>query len=359
MTLQVKYLRLKLQNHQTNPTAFTTYMTEILQMDEVKNVEPAEQDVIREKLLYGATATPILEYTRFIEPYGDHHSAKHGNGQPFNPKVSYDVLLAASAIRRGDEVEFARIFDNDGEIPLECGRFYIVPIYVLALYGTLSMARAVARKSVVFRNDPKLGVSTLIRLSVAKGNREAVNVWMPILRAKWDVNFLDEMEAALVGPLGFINAGMVKFVLQRCLMTDRVLYYKVLPIAVEYGHIDIVEFIVRYPLFDASDAEFYCWVHPLELAKDLEDREDRKDMIEILVSAGFDADVWVRRVEGRRVVLVMTGESDDLEDDDEVDDGERSDDDLEWEDLEAELHPDIELNEDEWDLMVKMSQLTF
>lgn len=338
-------------------------MTEVLELDEVKTAEPTEQEVMREKLLYGATATPVLEYTRFVESYGTHHSDKHGNGQPFNPKVSYDVLLAASAVRRGDEEEFARIFDNDGDIPLECGRFFIVPLYVLAMYGTLGMARVVARKSVVFRNDTKLSVSPLIRLSVAKGNKEAVNVWMPILRAKWGIDFVDEMEAALVGPYGFVKPEMVKFVLQGCLMTDRVLYYRVLATAIPYGHVDIVDFILRYPYFDASDAEFHFWVLPFELTKDIDDREDRREIIKLLVKAGFDADVLVQRVEGRRVVLVYNSDDEDDDDDDddedEVDEGEEGDDDLEWEELEAELEPDVEVRDDEWQLTVKMSQLKF
>lgn len=360
VTLRVQYLRLKIQNHHRRPTAFTTYMTEVLQLDEVKNAEPAEQEVIPDKLLYGATATPMLEYTRFIEPYATHHSSEHGNGQPFDPKLSFDTLLAAGAVLRGDEEEFTRIFDNDGDISEECGRFFVVPLYVLAMYGSLSMARVVARKSVIFRNNPKVSVSPLLHLSVAKGNKELVNVWMPILRAKLEIDFLDEMEAALVGPHGFVNPDMVVFVLQRCLMTDHCLYYMLLGTAVEYGHVDIVDFILQYEYFDASDAEFHCWSLPLELAKDIEDRDDRKHMIEMLVGAGFDAEVLVRRVEGRRVVLVSTSESDDLDDDDHEDsDGEESEDDMEWEELEAVLRPDIEFRDDEWHLTVRMSELKF
>jgi hypothetical protein len=126
--------------------------------------------------------------------------------------------------------------------------------------------------------------------------------------------------------------------------------------AVEHGHIDIVDFILQYEYFDASDAEFHCWSLPLELAKDIEDRDDRKHMIEMLVGAGFDAEVLVRRVEGRRVVLVTTSESDD---DDEDSDSKESEDDMEWEELEAVLHPDIEFRDDEWHMTVRMSELKF
>ncbi|KAL4793929.1 hypothetical protein BDV19DRAFT_390687 [Aspergillus venezuelensis] len=295
-SLRMAYFHHKFEQHNVHACPFSYRIDELLDYHATLDGKTETRGQVLEKLFHGVLEISYPDCMVFMGEQNDCSDTESDVYRDQPAKESYEALLAISAIKRGNEAEFARMIEMGVDPMLKCDTFKLAPLLIVAKHGTAKMASAIIDHPRSRTLSGQKNMNAAFQVSVAKAKKAVIDVWLSAMRR--DLDYKDYPLSCLTTELCRLavhaNINMLVFLLGRCTSYELRARYVALDVAIRAQHVDVVDCLVKYPGFSPKQANKLCPRHILRVAMRCHHRETRDEIIRILLDAGLDEDVTVR-----------------------------------------------------------------
>ncbi|KAL2862691.1 ankyrin repeat-containing domain protein [Aspergillus lucknowensis] len=294
--LKLRYLRHKLQQHATAPCIFSNWIHGMLELDEAKDATGTERrDLLIEKLLYavaGGRYHPAELFCAdrvalFMEWYWRQRGYESRiEWEPLS--TTFQLLLACSAIKRGDADELDRLLRQGLDSTRYSYRFGLMPLDVAAKRGNGAIVRTLIKHDCPLYYRFQHNWTSVLSVAARSGNKDGLGGWVEDFKSRSWNGMGYRLDRAIQSVARIGNVDMLEFLLNQCDSHQQELRYKALIEAVENGQGVVVDRLLDHGGFDPDFAAGPCPKGPLLTALQCKQETQRLEMVKVLLERGAD-----------------------------------------------------------------------